>query len=144
MLSVLRSWMPRVVKAVAGLAVCCSMQLSSAHGGDWRDGGLKALNERLDDWGVAFSAAYIGETLGNASGGIQRGTIYDGRLDLGIDVDRDRAVGWKGGTSHGNVFQLHGQGLSRDYIGNLMLVSGIEALPSTRLYEFWIEQSLLG
>ena len=143
MLRVLRCWMPRIVKAVAGLAVCCSMQLSSAHGGDWRDGGLKALNERLDDWGVAFSAAYIGEALGNASGGIRRGTIYDGRLDLGVDVDLERAVGWRGATFHGNVFQIHGQGLSRDYIGNLMLVSGIEALPSTRLYEFWIEQSLL-
>jgi porin len=42
------------------------------------------------------------------------------------------------------MFQIHGDGLSRDYIGNLMLVSGVEALPATRLYEFWIEQKLAG
>ncbi len=40
------------------------------------------------------------------------------------------------------MYQIHGQGLSRDYVGNLMLVSGVEALPATRLYELWIEQSL--
>jgi porin len=40
-------------------------------------------------------------------------------------------------------FQIHGDGLSRDFIGNLMLVSGVEALPATRLYELWIEQSLM-
>ena len=42
------------------------------------------------------------------------------------------------------MFQIHGEGLSGNYIGNLMLVSGVEALPSTRLYELWIEQKLLG
>ena len=42
------------------------------------------------------------------------------------------------------MFQIHGDGLSRSYIGNLMLVSGVEALPATRLYELWIEQKLAG
>jgi porin len=42
------------------------------------------------------------------------------------------------------MFQIHGDGLSRSYIGNLMLVSGVEALPATRLYELWIEQKLWG
>jgi porin len=142
MIGMLRCWLPRAARAFTGLALCCAMQMSSAHGCDWRDGGLKTLNERLDQWGVAFSAAYIGEALGNATGGIRRGAVYEGRLDVGIDVDLERAVGWSGATFHANAFQIHGPGLSRDYIGNLMLVSGIEALPSTRLYEFWIEQSL--
>ena len=42
------------------------------------------------------------------------------------------------------MFHIYGDGLSRSYIGNLMLVSGVEALPATRLYEFWVEQKLLG
>lgn len=96
----------------------------------------------MADWGVQFSGTYIAETLGNVSGGIRRGAIYTGRLDLGTDIDLEKLVGWTGAKFHANVFQIHGQGLSRDYIGNLMLVSGVEALPSTRLYELWIEQSL--
>src|SRR6478609_5588851 len=116
MIGMLRCWLPRAAKALACLAVCCSMQMSLAHGGDWRDGGLKALNARLDQWGVAFSAAYIGEALGNASGGMRRGAIYEGRLDVGVDVDLERAVGWNGAVFHANAFQIHGPGLSRDYI----------------------------
>src|SRR3954471_19600810 len=112
----------------AGLALgmlLSAMAAQAAHAGDWRDGALKTLNDRLAEWGVALSATYIGEALGNASGGVRRGTIYEGRFDLGVDVDLDKAMGWNGATFHANVYQIHGDGLSRDYIGNLMLVSGI-------------------
>jgi porin len=135
-------WTGRVRRMAIFAAAVGVMSASTVQAGDWRDPGLKTLNDHLAEWGVAFSVAYIGETLGNASGGIRRGAIYEGRLDVGIDVDLEKAVGWNGATFHANAFQIHGPGLSRDYIGNIMLVSGIEALPSTRLYEFWIEQSL--
>jgi porin len=137
-------WIAQAMMALAGFVACCVMALSPAAAEDWRDHGLKSINDRLADWGVALSMTYIGEALGNASGGLRRGTIYDGRLDLGIDVDLEKSIGWNGATFHANIYQIHGDGLSRDYVGNLMLVSGIEALPATRLYEFWIEQSLFG
>jgi len=47
-----------------------------------------------------------------------------------------------GATFHTNAYQIHGHGLTRYYLGNLMTASGIEALPSTRLYELWLEQKL--
>ncbi|RTL54124.1 MAG: carbohydrate porin [Bradyrhizobiaceae bacterium] len=102
----------------------------------------KSLRDLLADWGVTFSATYIAETFGNVSGGIRRGTIFTGRLDLGMDLDLEKVMGWSGAKFHANMYQINGQGLSRDYIGNLMLVSGVEALPATRLYELWIEQAL--
>ncbi len=102
----------------------------------------KNPREILADWGIQFSATYIAEVFGNPTGGVRRGTIYTGRLDLGMDVDLEKVIGWTGATFHTNMYQIHGQGLSRDYVGNLMLVSGVEALPATRLYELWIEQSL--
>lgn len=105
---------------------------------------IKTKNPReiLADWGIQFNTTYIAEVFGNPTGGMRRGTIYTGRLDLGMDVDLEKVVGWTGATFHANMYQIHGQGLSRDYVGNLMLVSGVEALPATRLYELWIEQSL--
>ncbi len=104
----------------------------------------KDPRQALADAGVQFSATYIGEGLANVSGGVRAGRIYTGRLDLGTTIDLEKVAGWTGATFHANMFQIHGDGLSRSYIGNLMLVSGVEALPSTRLYELWIEQKLFG
>jgi porin len=75
-------------------------------------------------------------------GGLRQGSVYEGRLNLAVDFDLAKLVGWSGATIHGNIFQIHGRGLSRDYIGNLMPVSSIEALETTRLYELWLEQKL--
>ena len=104
----------------------------------------KDTREVLADAGYQFSLIYIGEGLANISGGMRTGAIYTGRLDLGATIDLEKVAGWTGATFHANMFQIHGDGLSRSYIGNLMLVSGVEALPATRLYEFWVEQKLLG
>ena len=38
------------------------------------------------------------------------------------------------------MFQIHGDGLSRSNLQNFFVVSGIEALPSTRLYEAYFEK----
>lgn len=131
---------------MATAGVICSFACHAAQATD-----TKALPEKpatknpreiLADWGIQFNATYISEVFGNATGGMRRGAIYTGRLDLGTDIDLEKVIGWSGAKFHANMFQIHGQGLSRDYVGNLMLVSGVEALPATRLYELWIEQSL--
>ena len=112
------------------------------------DTGESTLTERTlgllpNPWinqGVKFSVTYIGEALANPSGGMRQGAVYEGRLNLAVDVDFAKLANWQGLSFHANIFQIHGNGLSRDYVGNLLLVSSIEALPTTRLYEFWLEQ----
>jgi porin len=105
-------------------------------------GDLWGTRTALEKAGVTFSLTYIGETLGNSSGGLRRGSIYEGRLDAQFDADLEKLLGWSGATFHTNAYQIHGHGLTRYYVGNLMTASGIEALPSTRLYELWLEQKL--
>ncbi len=92
--------------------------------------------------GFTYSLTYIGEVLGNLSGGQRRGGIYEGRLDAQFDLDLGKAAGWSGASLHANVYQIHGRGLSRANLGNLFTASGIEAVPSTRLFELWFEQKL--
>lgn len=92
--------------------------------------------------GVTFGVNYIGEVLGNASGGQRRGTIYDGRAEFVLDADLEKLLAWKGAAFHFNVYQIHGDGLSAQNIGNLMPVSNIEAMPTTRLFEIWFEQKM--
>jgi porin len=90
--------------------------------------------------GIKFSATYIADLMGNFTGGLHRGATYEGRLNLAIDLDLAKLAGAPGLSFHANVFQIHGRGLSRDDIGNIMLASSIEALATTRLYEAWFEQ----
>ncbi len=93
--------------------------------------------ERL---GIKFAATYIGEVLGNPTGGIEQGATFEGRLNLAVDLDFDKLAGWKGLTAHANIFAIHGDGLSRTNLHNFFVVSGIEALPTVRLYEAYFEQ----
>ena len=101
---------------------------------------LGLLPNPLQKYGIKFAATYIGETLGNVSGGIKRGAVYEGRLNLAVDVDLQKLIGVDQLTFHANMFQIHGGGLSRGSLQNLFVVSGIEALPSTRLYEAYFEK----
>ncbi len=92
--------------------------------------------------GITYGINYIGETLGNASGGQKQGAIYEGRLEGVLDADMEKLWGLKGLSLHTNAYQIHGAGLSRESLGNLLAVSSIEALPSTRLFELWLEQKI--
>lgn len=93
--------------------------------------------------GITGGINYIGEVLGNASGGVKRGAIYEGRLELYGDVDFEKLAGWKGLTFHANAYQIHGDGLTAHNLQNLFPVSYIEATPATRLFELWFEQALI-
>jgi porin len=133
-----------LIRAVTVFAAIIAAAFAAARAADQPDGSNKDLRDRLADAGYDFSLTYIGEGLANVTGGMRTGAIYTGRLDLGTTIDLEKVMGWTGATFHANMFQIHGDGLSRSYIGNLMLVSGVEALSATRLYELWIEQQLLG
>jgi porin len=100
---------------------------------DWRSD--------LDKKGLSFGATFIMDNIGNVSGGMKRGFINFGRLDLGVDADLEKLAGISGLKFHANMYEIWGRGLTHDYIGNLATVSEIEALPDTRLYEAYFEKT---
>jgi porin len=101
---------------------------------------LGILPNPFAKYGVKFAATYIGEALGNVAGGLKQGAIYEGRLNLAVDLDLQKLAGLNQLTFHANMFQIHGEGLSRNNLQNFFVVSGIEALPTTRLYEAYFEK----
>jgi porin len=115
-----------------------SVSVKFAHSGS-ADGHRKALAER----GITYELNYIGEWQMNASGGIGRDGFYIGRLETVVDVDLAKVAGLQGLGFHINGFQIHGDGVTGAKIGNLMPTSYIEALPTTRLSELWLEQQLI-
>jgi porin len=94
--------------------------------------------------GIQFQLIYFGDLMGNPSGGVRQGTTYMGRLGLLVDADLEKILGWNGAVFHASIHQIHGQGLSGSNLDNLLVVSGIEALPATRLFNLWIEQKFAG
>ena len=114
-----------------------SIQTSLGRYGD--PGGLRAF---LSSKGIDYAFTDIAEVLGNTSGGVKRGATFESRLDARLDVDLDRLAGWHGALLHANAYQIDGRGLSGNNTLDLFIVSGIEAYPSTRLYEAWFEQDL--
>lgn len=100
-------------------------------------GGIRAF---LKTKGIDYNFTYVGETLGNPSGGYRRGAIYEGRLDGELNVDLDTLAGLKSTALHANFYQIHGRGLSTYNLLDLFTTSGIEAYPDTKLYEAWLER----
>jgi porin len=101
---------------------------------------LGLLPNSFEKQGVKFAVTYIGEVLGNPSGGLKQSAVYEDRINFAADVDFEKLVGLKQLTFHANVFQIDAGGLSRGALFNFLDVSGIEAIPTTRLYEIWFEQ----
>lgn len=123
-----------------GAATAATPSIQSSLGKYGDPGGIRAY---LDSKGIDFSFTYIGEVLGNTSGGVKRGATYEGRLDGEFDVDLEKFIGLKNAAVHASAYQIHGRGLSGNNLLDLFTASGIEAYPDTKLFEAWYEQKLL-
>ncbi len=97
----------------------------------------------LAEHGVQYNFTYTNDVLSNVRGGLQRGTIDQGKLEAALTIDWEKLAGVKGLTSYANIFQIHDTGrIRRDYVGGINTIAAIEAVPTTRLSELWLEQSL--
>jgi porin len=96
----------------------------------------------LANYGISIGGIYTGEVLSNVNGGIRTGTIAEGLLELDLDLDLAKSIGLKGGSIHFSVFDSHGSGLSERYIGDLSMLSNIDAYDTFRIAEYWYEQKL--
>lgn len=104
--------------------------------GEW--GGIRCCWE---DHGFEFTVQYIAEGMANVSGGVKKGTAYNGLLNLAADVDLDKSIGWGGATFHSCLLVPHGKSPS-DYIGDSFAASNLDADGELHLFELWLEQSL--
>lgn len=100
-----------------------------------------ALAER----GVTFNLWYRNDVLSNLAGGQRRGTVNQGLLETSVSADLEKLAGLSGLSFYANAFVLHNTGrMRRDYVGGVNTIAAIEGVPTARLSEFWLEQSLAG
>lgn len=105
------------------------------------NGDIDGIRKRLAEHGVTYNLIYTNDVLSNVSGGIKRGTIDQGKLEVQLTVDLEKLADWKGLSFYVNGFEIHNTGrIRRDYVGGMNTIAAIEAVPTTRLSELWLEQ----
>jgi len=102
-------------------------------------GTLGGVRTGLAAYGLKLGLSETSEVLGNATGGVRTGVVYEGLTTASLDLDLPRL----NGLARVSALQIHGRGLSTNNIGNLQTVSSLEATRSTRLFELWYQQSFL-
>lgn len=104
--------------------------------GDWGE-----ARSALEGDGVAFGLHYTHEYLGVVSGGLGRGGEYNGLLELDVDLNLEKAIGWKGASLHAGGFYGVGESISARDVGDDANVSNINMRNTARLFEvYWDQQ----
>jgi porin len=99
------------------------------------------VRRELANRGITYDLFYTNDVLANVQGGIRRGTIDQGKIEGALTIDLEKAAGWQGLTFFANGFQIHNTGrIRRDYVGGINTIAAIEAHPTIRLSELWLER----
>jgi porin len=106
-------------------------------------GDMGGLRPWLGRYGASLEITDVNEYLANLRGGLARGGAYDGLTTITFGLDTSKALGIQGGQFNVSALQIRGTNLSTSNLGTLNTASGIEATPTTRLWELWYQQSLL-
>lgn len=107
--------------------------------GDW--GGAR---QTLSDHGVDTEITYTADIIGNTSGGVKESTRALDNLDVIINIDAEKLVGWEGGSASIYLLNNNGGRPDADLVGSAQGIDNIEVPRSaTRLYEAWIQQNVL-
>ncbi|MFM8682436.1 MAG: carbohydrate porin, partial [Chthoniobacterales bacterium] len=107
-----------------------------ATGDWWRNRSL------FSDNGFDFTATYTAQIWGNVAGGLEQNAAYFGLLQFGLNIDLEKAVGWKGSSFNTMWNWASGDQPTPRLVGANFGVSGIEASAGLRCIDLWIQQKL--
>jgi porin len=94
--------------------------------------------------GLCLSAQGTLDMLGTVRGGVRQGAIATGMARLGLDADLGTLAALDGWHVRAVVMGIYGRSATATLTGGLAPTSNIEALPSARLDEFWVQRDLGG
>jgi porin len=99
-----------------------------------------------DEWGVRLGGVWLADTNGVVAGGVQRGAwTADSALLVGLGIDADKLVGWKGASFGFQFLQVNG-GNTNGEAGSIQGYNGIVGAPPfnrTELYQAWYAQEMI-
>lgn len=92
----------------------------------------------------SIEAYYRGYTLHNSDGGLRTGSAYLDDAGLTISAQLDGLSGGSDANFFAYLLYNNGASFSDVYVGDLQVVSNIDAPQAVRIYELWYEQSWAG
>jgi len=107
-------------------------------------GNWSGVRSELESRGIGFEIVYTGEVFSNLRGGLStdEATEYRGNLDVMIFGDTEALGLWRGGTFLVYGQSGHGNGITDDHVGDLQVLSNIDAHDFTQVSEYWYEHLL--
>lgn len=96
--------------------------------------------------GISFGLVSRADLLSRVRGGLSDSAAprYRGHLDLMTEIDTTRLGLWPGGRIVLVAQNGHGQGLTEGDVGDVQVLSNIDAHSFTQMSEWWLEQHLFG
>lgn len=101
---------------------------------------LNEFNNSIDYLGIKLQFDYTGEIFSNLSDGLKNKLIYLDNVNLKINSDLEKNLGWHGAKLNAYILGNNGGSISK-YCGAIQGTSNIEAYNTWKIYEFWIEQN---
>ncbi|MBX9742199.1 MAG: carbohydrate porin [Chthoniobacterales bacterium] len=93
--------------------------------------------------GVNLGVSFVNEVWGNTVGGLKRGTVAPGLIQLATGVDLEKLVHWKGASFYSRWACITGEDPGPTLTGDLFGVSNIAGLNTFRNVELWLQQNFL-
>jgi porin len=129
-----------LIVMLAGILLPCAQDPPGFWERDRLTGTWGGTRDDLEREGVTVSLAYTGEVFGCVSGGLRRDARIGTLLDLGLDADFEKLLGWTGASMHFNPLWLAGDDIT-DAVDGFTHVSNIEGLGDVRVFEWWLDQA---
>ncbi len=94
---------------------------------------------------TAWSALAVQEVMAGVRGGLERGAVAHGVVLVSLDADLG-AYGraWRGARAGVSTMALYGRSPSERLLGDALVASNIDAVPTVRLYQAWVERGFGG
>jgi len=101
------------------------------------------FRRQLAGRGVNIYGGYAADIWGNTTGGIRQGSVYNGLLKFGVNLDFQKLMDIPGLKFQTSWYWLSGKDASADLVGNIFTISDNAGFATLRVFELWAEQSLL-
>lgn len=103
------------------------------------------IRPALESKGVELFGGYtyVAQLWGNTVGKADSNVVYTGLLDFGVELDLEKAVGWRGASLRTTWLWISGVTVSEALAGNVLFVSDIAGFNTFRMLELWFQQELL-
>ncbi len=86
-------------------------------------GDLSGVRTALENKGISLNVLETSEVLGNPTGGVRQGAIYEGAALMTLSVDTQKLANVPNGTFYVSAYQIRGRGLTANNLDNLNVVS---------------------